>query len=214
MDAVVGASQETFISSSTQNVPRTKESIGAAITVAMVSVAVGFACCENLVYIFLYNGSSATNGSFFDLIFFVWPLSGPEYISSTHFLLLTSIYLEIAVLLARSIFPVHPLCAALQSIGVCRKVIEKEKITLGQIIMPAVLIHGFYDFSIMVTTFLSILSGKGDSSKGNPIFLMLSFVLSFSVVIIGCLIYLTSSSQQRARLRVLDASSNTSNMVV
>lgn len=47
-----------------QTVLRTKESIGAAITVAMVAVAVGFACCENLVYIFLYNGSSATNGSF------------------------------------------------------------------------------------------------------------------------------------------------------
>jgi hypothetical protein len=31
---------------------------GAAITVAMVAVALGFACCENLIYIFIYNGSS------------------------------------------------------------------------------------------------------------------------------------------------------------
>lgn len=31
---------------------------GAAITLAMVSVAMGFACCENLIYIFLYAGES------------------------------------------------------------------------------------------------------------------------------------------------------------
>ena len=31
---------------------------GAAITVAMVAVALGFACCENLIYIFIYNASS------------------------------------------------------------------------------------------------------------------------------------------------------------
>jgi hypothetical protein len=31
---------------------------GSAITIAMISVAMGFTCCENLVYIFIYNGSS------------------------------------------------------------------------------------------------------------------------------------------------------------
>jgi len=87
-------------------------------------------------------------------------------------------------------------------------------VTLGQIILPAVLIHGFYDFSIMLTTFLSILSGKGDASKGKPIFLMLSFILSFSVVIVGLLIYIVSSSQQRARLRRLDELLTTSNAIV
>jgi len=125
--------------------------------------------------------------------------------------------LEIAVLLARSIFPVHPLCAALQSIGVCRKVIEKEDLGLGRIILPAVLVHGLYDFSIMITTFLSILSGKGDATKGNPIYLLLSFVISFGVVILGSLYYMSASSKQRTRLRALDAVSNShdnSNLVV
>jgi len=56
------ARKEAFLSKSSHRLPRTKESVGAAITVAMVAVAVGFACCENLVYIFLYNGSSAANG--------------------------------------------------------------------------------------------------------------------------------------------------------
>ena len=44
--------------------PQTKSlrSKGTAITVAMVAVALGFACCENLVYIFIYNGSSLEEG--------------------------------------------------------------------------------------------------------------------------------------------------------
>ena len=35
--------------------PRTSKSIGAGITIAMVTVALGFACCENLVYVFVYS---------------------------------------------------------------------------------------------------------------------------------------------------------------
>ncbi len=54
-------------------------STGAAITIAMVSVSLGFACCENLLYIFLYTGGTLSS--------------------------------EIGVLLSRSLFPVHPLCA-------------------------------------------------------------------------------------------------------
>ncbi len=63
----------------TEAPPRTIQSIGSAITVAMVSVALGFACCENLLYIFLYNGGNLET--------------------------------EISVLISRSLFPVHPLCA-------------------------------------------------------------------------------------------------------
>lgn len=37
---------------------RSFQSHGAAVTVAMVAVAMGFTCCENLVYVFIYSGSS------------------------------------------------------------------------------------------------------------------------------------------------------------
>jgi hypothetical protein len=37
---------------------RSLQGHGAAVTIAMVAVAMGFACCENLVYIFIYSGSS------------------------------------------------------------------------------------------------------------------------------------------------------------
>ena len=46
---------------------RSLNSVGAGVTVAMVSVALGFACCENLLYIFLYNGPSVDMG---ELLFF------------------------------------------------------------------------------------------------------------------------------------------------
>lgn len=39
-------------------VPASARSHGAGITVAMVSVALGFACCENLMYIFVYSPPS------------------------------------------------------------------------------------------------------------------------------------------------------------
>ena len=42
--------------------PRSCNSIGAAITIAMISVALGYACCENLIYIFIYSGSSIGSG--------------------------------------------------------------------------------------------------------------------------------------------------------
>jgi hypothetical protein len=37
---------------------RSLQAHGAAVTIAMVAVAIGFACCENLVYVFIYSGSS------------------------------------------------------------------------------------------------------------------------------------------------------------
>ena len=46
---------------------RSLSSIRAGITVAMVAVALGFQCCENILYIFIYNRSSLRSGKFFEL---------------------------------------------------------------------------------------------------------------------------------------------------
>ena len=87
----------------------------------MVSTALGFACCENLVYIFIYSPPSLDN--------------------------------QISTLLARSFFPVHPLCAAIQSIGVCRRDLEGDKrYGLGRIILPAFVLHGSFDFVLMLAS--------------------------------------------------------------
>lgn len=161
---------------------RTVESRGAAITVAMVATALGFACCENLVYIFIYGSSN------FDV--------------------------EVVILLARSVFPVHPIAAALQSIRVCERDLEKRPgMSLGWIIFPSVLFHGVYDFLLMWIDFLFSRHGNyvdDDDDKAmepNDKSDWLSFVLSF-VVMIGTLCYFFSvSARQRLRLRAMDEGS-------
>ena len=42
---------------------RTLQSIGSAVTVSMVACALGFSCCENLIYLFLYNRQYGLLGS-------------------------------------------------------------------------------------------------------------------------------------------------------
>merc|ERR1712127_570630 len=83
---------------------------------AMVSVAIGFECIENLLYI--SKGETLGN--------------------------------ELSILLQRSVVPVHPICAAIQSIGVCKRDLENDtSVTIGQILKPAVMLHGFFDFFVL-----------------------------------------------------------------
>lgn len=158
--------------------PRTLQSIASSVTIAMVSVALGFACCENLIYIFLYNGSSLS--------------------------------LEIAVLVSRSLFPIHPLCAAIQSIGVCKRHIENDKsIGLSRILFPAIMLHGSYDFTIMMLNFVSQLTVNGNAN-GNTMLVcnILALVFSVSFVVAGVFYYVRNSHQQMARIEELDKSRN------
>ena len=90
-----GEDREATTSLSVAGPPRSLVSRGAAITIGMVAVAAGFACAENLVYVFFYS---------------------PPGIDQ-----------EVGTLLVRSLFPVHPLCAAIQSIGVVQRDIEQHK---------------------------------------------------------------------------------------
>lgn len=149
---------------------------GAAITLAMVSVAIGFACCENLIYIFFYAGHS------FEL--------------------------ELGVLIERSFFPVHPILAAIQSIGVCRRELEASRATkLGRIILPAVIFHGTFDFLIIFIAFVGKLVGQGVDDGDLRISNTAEFlsVVSCVVVMFVSLLYLhNESGKQRARLAAID----------
>ena len=108
---------------------RSLNSRGAAITIAMVCTAVGFACCENLKYVF----SSEDIGT------------------------------EVGTLIARSIFPVHALAAAIQSVGVCRRDLEGDAShQLGKIIFPAWMLHGCFDFFLMVSPVLMTMNHSDD----------------------------------------------------
>lgn len=153
---------------------------GAGITVAMVAVATGFACSENLLYVFVYTTPSLNN--------------------------------EIATLLARSLFPIHPMCAAIQSIGVVKRDLEgSSKSQLGMILLPAIILHGSFDFVLM---FLDMLqrAGTGTAPDTNKEIEemdsldQLSLVLSLSMVVIGTFYYFCISECQRKKLSEMDES--------
>lgn len=156
------------------------ETQGAAITLAMVSVAIGFACCENIMYIFFYAGHS--------------------------------FQLELGVLIERSFFPVHPILAAIQSLGVCKRDLESSRRTkLGHIILPAVLFHGTYDFIILVIEFVGKLVGErvedGDLHISNMAEL-LSVLLCMFVMLASLLYFCLEAGKQRKRLVALDRQSS------
>lgn len=106
---------------------RTLQQQAAAITTGMISVAVGLACAENCLYVFLLGGAG---GSVVDMS------------------------VRLCILLFRSVFPIHALGAAMQSINMIRKFIEEKhggerNIGVGRIIFPAVLLHGTFDAILM-----------------------------------------------------------------
>lgn len=128
----------TLSTTNSNNRRRSLKQLGAGVTVAMVSTALGFACCENLIYIFVYSPPS--------------------------------IGVEVSTLIARSFFPVHPLCAAIQSIGVCKRDLEGDKrFGIGWIILPAMILHGSFDFVLMLAAYFANVEHikEGDESDNG-----------------------------------------------
>merc|ERR1712238_288229 len=102
---------------------RTLRQRAAAVTTAVISCAVGLACAENFIYVFVFRQVGVSNTQE-----------------------------QLTILLCRSIFPVHALCGAMQSIGLIRKFLEKEQKThlgVGKIVLPAIILHGSFDSILM-----------------------------------------------------------------
>ena len=123
------------------------------------------------------------------------------------------------MLLLRSCFPLHPICAAIQSIGICRRDVEKDGTQLGQAILPAFLLHGAFDFAIMVLGVLheDIPEGEATLAPTNeqtPQALEMpslsSLLLSASITGAGLVYYFYMSSQQKHRLNAMVASHDSS----
>jgi len=151
-------------------------SSGEAITVTMMTVALGFACAENLLYVFVYT---------------------PPVFSK-----------EVSTLYVRCLFPIHPMTAALQSIEVCRRDLEKDtSVGIGRILLSAWLLHGFFDFSLMAQNSIKEIldrfnrHGKTTTGDGNndP---TLMYVMA--VPFIAIVYFLNESYKQRERLEKLD----------
>ena len=172
-----------------EHAAQTAQSRGCAITVAMVTTALGFACCENLLYVFGYSGGGLEN--------------------------------EISTLVMRMLFPLHPIAAAIQSIGVVRKTIEGEvSLGIGKIILPAIILHGSFDFALMLLAYLAASNneenqnenkGSGDEEEDeSQQVVMLAMSLGFSVIVMisGLVYYFRTAREQRKRLQRIDEGDN------
>jgi hypothetical protein len=94
------------------------------------------------------------------------------------------------------LFPIHPICAAIQSIGVIRRDLEKDsRCSLGVgILLPAILVHGGFDWFLLEGDFLGI---------EIP-----ALLVAICVVIAGLVYYYVKSKEQRVRLQGRDRQTN------
>ncbi len=183
---------------------RTHRQKAAAVTTGMISVAVGLACAENFLYVFLLGGSEANSGD----------------------VQAGGVIEEWIVLLFRSLFPVHALAAAMQSINVIRKYVECEtdhshRIGIGRVILPAVIMHGTFDavllaVNIYIETAWDVYLEKNegnfnpDDPPYNPV--VVNLVAWFSIIFVmvsGLMWYFRQNRLQSQRLAVLEAKEKT-----
>lgn len=169
---------------------RTVRQKAAAVTTAMISVAVGLACAENFIYVFFLSGSNTQE--------------------------------EIAMLLFRSIFPVHALCAAMQSIGVIKKFLEEgdenqTSIGVGSIVLPAIILHGSFDSVLMIiNTLIDFAVENAENQGGNQDydFILLNLIAGVAVLsamFSGLIWYYMKNRTQKGKLKLLETVSSADN---
>lgn len=114
---------------------------------------------------------------------------------------------ELVTLVVRSLLPVHPLCAAIQSIGVVRRDVELDpSYQLGRNIFPAILLHGFYDFALMIYAFAFAGDEEGqyvDETQAQMTFenVFPPTVIGAFFMVIGIGYYYTQVKRQQERLK-------------
>ena len=139
---------------------------------ALISTAVGLACAENFLYVFILSHGSSTKE-------------------------------DIILLFFRSLFPVHALCAALQSTSIVRKFLENDdtvskRIGVGRIVLPAIFLHGTFDFVIMTVNICI------DTYSGYQKWINVIGGSSLIVIMVGGTIwYYVQNRQQCLRLKTM-----------
>ena len=126
---------------------------------------------------------------------------------------------EMTMLIFRSIFPVHALCAAIQSIGVIQKFLEEPdsnsgRIGVGKIVLPAVILHGSFDGVLMtVNSFIDFAIEQAQNQGGQgyvdyDYLNLIAGVAVIAVMIAGLLWYYIKNRFQKARLKIYEVSPN------
>jgi hypothetical protein len=128
---------------------------------------------------------------------------------------------EWIVLLFRSLFPVHALAAAMQSVNVIRKYVECDtdnthRIGVGRIILPAVIMHGTFDAVLLsINIFIEtswdnyLKENEGNFDPDDPPYnpVVVNLVAWFSLVFVmfsGLGWYYREHRLQTLRLMVLE----------
>lgn len=94
------------------------------VLVYLMAGALGFATCENIEYVF---GSQRS------------PIPGTSMLVG-----------EMLVLLMRILMPIHVICSVLQAANLSKVLIGEEQMGLFQILLPAYLLHGTFDFILFL----------------------------------------------------------------
>ena len=179
-----------------ENDVRTHRQKAAALTTGMISVAVGLACAENFLYVFLLGGTGGGDSQ--------------------------GVKEEWIVLFFRSIFPVHALAAAMQSTNMIRKFVEctgdanDHRIGIGRIILPAVVLHGSFDAVLLgINVYVEsawdmyLEANGGNIEEGvtpyNATMVNIVAWLSITFIMIGGIMwYYREHRNQKQRLKVLE----------
>jgi hypothetical protein len=180
-----------------ENDARTYRQKAAAVTTGMIGVAVGLGCAENFLYVFVLGGAQESEDG----------RSG-------------GVLEEWVVLLFRSVFPIHALAAAMQSINMIRKFVEctddnSHRIGVGRIILPAVLLHGSFDAILMsINVFIEsswdkyLEENQGNEGNGVPynalVVNLVAWASIICVMLLGILWYYRENRAQRLRLILLE----------
>ena len=102
------------------------------------------------------------------------------------------------------------MAAAIQSIQVCRQTLEKdEKIKIGRIVSPAVVLHGSFDFVLMLFNFLyDLREVKAQENGEDEDTSMAGFAFKFGlgINILAFTYYFWESTKQTQRLDELQRS--------
>lgn len=187
-----------------RNDSRTRRQRAMAVTTGMISVAVGLACAENFIYVFVLGGTGADEDGEKGSVMEAW-----------------------LILLFRSIFPLHALSAAMQSINMVRKFVEVDhhkghRVGVGRIVLPAILLHGTFDavllaVNVFVETswenYLRENNGNVNEEDGAPYNVVLvNLCAIFGIVLvmtIGIFWYYRENRAQKARLVLLEEQDKT-----
>lgn len=180
------------------NDARTYRQKAAAVTTGMISVAVGLACAENFLYVFVLGGAQESDDEHSGDVTEEW-----------------------IVLLFRSIFPIHALAAAMQSVNMIRKFVEctdhnQHRIGVGRIILPAVILHGTFDAILLsINVFMESSwdryyeenggNNDGDGTPYNPVILnLVAWASIIFIMLVGILWYYRENRSQQVRLKLLE----------